>query len=398
MLTIFANVMINNQNRLQHMKDSFLSFKDISDNWLLNIRGKLREEAMDFFKKQLGDKLVLFELLDEERGWFQNSIDMIQEAKYDYVLMWNEDHLNMAPLDLYEKIICEMKKENMDYLMYSWWINGGGRWPFEVKELKKGENIDTLRLTKKIWRQQLALGRYRYKGFEHCLITLQGIFKKDFCLGLLAKELGRWPRFITTYLFFGMMVLDKIGIKFHHRKFFDCVNRFLGGHLTKAKYGPFDFEKTAWRFDILPFKMAIPKQELFACIDDDVSIDGYQLIKRGLYPTNFELKKDGGESLEFNWGTQELLEKNDFYTVYKIHLNNAQKYCKIRYQNQGRINEMPRETIVNIGDILKLKVGDKNVVVKNNDSISIYPNLNHEITATSDNCRFFLIVPTALDY
>ena len=39
---------------------------------------------------------------------------------------------------------------------------------------------------------------------------------------------------------------------------------------------PFDFEKhhdTHW----LPLRMSIPKFELFACLDDDNSVDGYSL-------------------------------------------------------------------------------------------------------------------------
>ena len=54
MLTIFANIRINDCERLQHMKDSFLSFNTISDDWLINVRGKLREEAV-LFLKELGD-------------------------------------------------------------------------------------------------------------------------------------------------------------------------------------------------------------------------------------------------------------------------------------------------------------------------------------------------------
>ena len=49
MLTIFANMKIDSTVRLQHMKDSFLSFDTISDNWLINIRGKFRNDALGFF-------------------------------------------------------------------------------------------------------------------------------------------------------------------------------------------------------------------------------------------------------------------------------------------------------------------------------------------------------------
>ena len=36
--------------------------------------------------------------------------------------------------------------------------------------------------------------------------------------------------------------------------------------------------------------MSIPKFELFACLDDDNSVDGYSLQSRGLYPKR-EIRK-----------------------------------------------------------------------------------------------------------
>ncbi|NQU32110.1 MAG: hypothetical protein HQ521_02650 [Bacteroidetes bacterium] len=50
------------------------------------------------------------------------------------------------------------------------------------------------------------------------------------------------------------------------------------------KETPFDFEKNDKDLHWLPIKMAISKDELFACIDDDNGIPGYSLQSRGLYP------------------------------------------------------------------------------------------------------------------
>lgn len=42
--------------RLQHMKDFFMSFNVISDDWIIiNIREDLRDEVIDFLKENLGD-------------------------------------------------------------------------------------------------------------------------------------------------------------------------------------------------------------------------------------------------------------------------------------------------------------------------------------------------------
>ena len=45
-LAIFANFFIDNEERLQRMKDSFKSFKSIKpQEWIINIRGKYKIDA-----------------------------------------------------------------------------------------------------------------------------------------------------------------------------------------------------------------------------------------------------------------------------------------------------------------------------------------------------------------
>ena len=50
------------------------------------------------------------------------------------------------------------------------------------------------------------------------------------------------------------------------------------------KETPFNLEMEPYRYDILPFKLGLPKEELFACIDDSHGYENYSLIKRGLFP------------------------------------------------------------------------------------------------------------------
>jgi hypothetical protein len=289
-LTIFANMLISNPRRLQHFKDSFYSFKEISDDWLVNIRGDLRNEAIVFLQEELGDKLILFELLDDKRiggGWFKNSLEILEKAKYDYIFVWNEDHLNLVSQEIYSKIIKEMVKENVDYLMYSWWIFGKYRKNFVLENLEKHKYIDIVYLTKKLWKQQLK------KGHDKYIISMTGIFKKKFLIKLLKKERCKLPIWFTTNIFRTMILLDKLGIKFNHRQYYDFINRLVFGKLTKwSNNYPFDLEKSPYRWDILPIKMGLPKYELFACIDDDLGYLGSDLISRGLYKEEKYEKRD----------------------------------------------------------------------------------------------------------
>ncbi|MBU1203297.1 hypothetical protein KKH39_04635 [Patescibacteria group bacterium] len=280
-ITIFANIFVNNQRRFQHLKDSFNSFKDISDNWLINVRGDLREDVIDFLKQSLGNKMVLFELLDDNRpggGWFRNALDMVGEAKHDYILVWNEDHVNLAPQEVYPEIIKEMKENNVDYMMYSWWVFGEYRKNFLADNLEEHEYIDTVYLTKKLWKHQLD------KGYDKYIISMSGIFNKKFLIKLLKQERYKLPRWITTNLFRVMILLDRLGFKFNHRKYYDLINRLIFGKLTKWQNNyPFELEKSPYRWDILPIKMGLAKYELFACIDDNLGYPGSDLISRGLY-------------------------------------------------------------------------------------------------------------------
>ena len=51
-LSIFANFFIDSEERLQQMKDSFLSFKSINaQQWVINIRGKYKTEVRAFLEE-----------------------------------------------------------------------------------------------------------------------------------------------------------------------------------------------------------------------------------------------------------------------------------------------------------------------------------------------------------
>lgn len=289
-LTVIANMLINNPKRLQHLKDSFFSFKDISDDWLINIRGDMRKETIDFLRTQLGDKMIAFELLDDRifgGGWFKNSLEMLAKAKHDYIFLWNEDHINLIAQGNYANIIKEMAKERVDYMMYSWWLFGEYRKNFMVENLKQHQYIDIVYLTKELWKKQLK------RGYDKYIISMAGIFNKNFLIKLLQKERFKLPKFFTTNIFRVMILLDKMGIEFNHRQYYDGINRILFGKLTKwPKNYPFELEKSPYRWDILPIKMGLPKEELFACIDDDLGYKGSDLISRKLYKEEKYEKRD----------------------------------------------------------------------------------------------------------
>ena len=84
-LCIFANFFIDNEERLQRMKDSFNSFKDINpEEWRINIRGRFKMEAGHFLQKELGEQLNL-NYIETKKGWFHDSFSFMKDVKSDFI-------------------------------------------------------------------------------------------------------------------------------------------------------------------------------------------------------------------------------------------------------------------------------------------------------------------------
>jgi len=284
MLTVIGNLRIDTLSRLDHLKTSFASFNTTSDDWLINIRGTFKEDALDFLKEKLGEKMTVFNLSDNDGSWINNSLKMLERAKFDYVLVWNEDHLNIANQQALRDVVVEMKNNDVDYLLYSWWMFGKARKVLDdisnrIK-LVDSANISWLDLDKDKWLN------IRENGYPYFIISMCGIFKKSFLSNMWAEDANRLPLFLKKIIFKIFGLLTKFGFsKTGHKELFDKINRlFFFNKIRKyPKETPFEMEKNPERLDILPIRWAVPKQEIFACIDDNIKEQGYSLIERGLY-------------------------------------------------------------------------------------------------------------------
>lgn len=278
MLTIFGNLRINDSSKLRHMKDSFNSFSEISDDWVINVRGKYREEAMRFLKKNLGYKLTLFNLEDDSRGWSKNALEMIKKVRNEHLLLWNEDHINLAPQKIYRDLLKELKKEKVDSMWYSWWLFGKSRKAYDSLRLKKLKHVDTVMLTCDRWK------KINQPGYPFYITSMMSIFSKKFFKRLLDMDRKMFPFRYTQELFSFLMKLNGKGVTVLNKDDFPTINKFFFYKFRKfPEVTPFNLEKEQYRTDILPIKIALPKRELFACIEDDLEEPGYSLISRGLY-------------------------------------------------------------------------------------------------------------------
>ncbi len=246
-LFVFANFFIDNSERLQRMKDSYVSFKDIgASKWVINVRGRYRSEAMAFLKEQLGDKLIPFHL-DSRDGWFHDTRQMLSAITGNYVLFWVEDHINLADTRLLDDLVAEMDEQCLDVMKYSWWCDGI-RWQrYKDIELIHGRNLDF---------------------FEH---------NEDNNKLIQASPGGQ------SYLISSVMIIRR-------ELFFKIILADDPIPRRWPKELPFDFEKGPFDTHWLPLKVALPRQELFGSIDDDAGCPGYCLQSRGLYPVREKRK------------------------------------------------------------------------------------------------------------
>jgi glycosyltransferase involved in cell wall biosynthesis len=237
-LAIFANFRIDSEERLQRMKDSFLSFKTITaQKWLINIRGEHKLEARIFLKEQLGPRLILFQLESPE-GWFHDSQTMLHHIDSDFVLYWIEDHINLIDdCSIYNTLIMDMSSSHVEFLPYSF---------FWVKDRYRG--IQQYEMNSLNW---LDLDEQSFRVLQKTAPKAYIIF----ALGIFTLDL--FNRIITT----------------------DDYCQTIKWPIET----PFNFEKSWHDVHWLPIRVGLPKQELFASIDDDSVVPGSSLISRGLY-------------------------------------------------------------------------------------------------------------------
>lgn len=240
LLTIFANFFIDTNERFLRVQDSFHSFCNVdADRWVINVRGRYKEETIIFLKNNLGERLISYTKQSDE-GWFYDSQTMLDDIVSPIVLFWLEDHVNIAPIELLNSIVYDMHKHDIDYLLYTFWQNGHLRNRFNGIPLKNLEHFDYFTHTI----ENNAVIQHNIGGSY--IITAAAILKTSFFKRIISTDdpiPRRWP-----------------------------------------KETPFDFEKAPTDVHWLPIVVGVPKQELFASIDDDHGIPKTSLQSRGLYP------------------------------------------------------------------------------------------------------------------
>lgn len=243
-ITIFANFRIDTEERFIRFSDSLDSIKNLDvKEWIINIRGPYREQAIDILNQEVKEGLHIYDL-SSKCGWFHDSRIMLEKITSPYVLFWVEDHIKQCSNLQFHEVINELYINNIDYMEYSWW---------SVAVLDGYNNI------------QLKEG----KSFYYCDYGKKenSIRQKNYL-----KSHNKMVYIICATSIFSLKLFSKI-LKSNH----PYLKRW-------PKNTPFDFEKRGDDISFLPVKIATPKFEIFAPIDDDNLYKGSCLISRNLYP------------------------------------------------------------------------------------------------------------------
>jgi hypothetical protein len=236
--TLLANINIDSSVRLQRMKDSFLSFNksNVISQYVINVRGDFSDQASLFLKEHSRENLILFNL-ESSKGWFFDTQKLLDFVSNDLIFIWIEDHICLD-LVYFDDVLIDFHKNSIDYLQYSFWLNGLTLSQFSEIVMTEKNNFFIF--------EHNDISHLNYK--KRYLNSLVGVYSKSF---------------------FSKILFSKDFVKLWPSKF------------------PFDFERPVFDTWLLPYERAVSKKEIFAPIDDDQDVPGSSLISRGIYDDGY---------------------------------------------------------------------------------------------------------------
>lgn len=379
MVTALCNVFINSEFKLGLFKETFPRVYGVSDNWLVNIRGKYRDDVLKYIREAFPDSeknCIFFSGLDDS-DWAKSARTMLEKSKYDHIYVFLEDHFLLKPLEHFKDVLRDMIDSKIEYFQYSFFDIGlsvrNSEWLYpdcsgHFFSFRFGESdIKPLRKSNR--------GFYPY--------SLASVCTKSYFRKLMLLE----DKFLVKVPFLLRVVMENCCFFYpRDRAFWFNVNRLISplgirfGIYSSAT--PFNLEKSLFDCEpeLLPFRVGGLKEELFANWDDDNKLSNSSLIKRGLYPERLRVE---GRVIPNPTDGKE-------YELAKGQSSNHQ-YCP----DVGRVMNLPMKYIHIRKGSMKVSSSRDSFVLDMGQSAWIAANIPHEFFARED-CAFQVYIESGL--
>jgi len=174
------------------------------------------------------------------------------------------------------------------------------------------------------------------------------------------------------------VIMEKLGIYYpNNRRLVFSLNKILSIINVKLRLyplsTPFNLERSLFDIEenLLPIRVGILREELFANWDDDNGFDDSSMIKRGLYPLS--LKVSNYNDIKFNRKKKQ----------YKLSKGSTSKHRF--YPNISRQKNIPLKYIKLIDGRITISSNKESYNLLPGDYIVIAANIEHYIHANLDS-------------
>jgi hypothetical protein len=373
MITGICNIYLDSQKKLELFKETFPRVYSVSDNWLVNIRGKNRKEATEFIIESFADadtNCIFYTNLDEY-NWASATSTMLLDSRQEFIYVYLEDHLLLKPLEHFKQVIQDMKEHQIDYFLYSFFNIGLSHQSSEALYPDYSEYFYYFEVN------QGNLTFLKHNNRHFYPYSLAGICTKEYFEKLLTIEKKRLVRVPSLV----QILMENIVFMYpRNRNFWFSINRYVTKlglrFVIYPPETPFNLEKSLFDCDssLLPMTVGGLREELFANWDDDNSLSNSSLIKRGLYPNNFryqnqdEEQPTGGKDYTLGLGSNTRHQYNpDIARIEKI----ALKYILVKRGS------------------LEISSDGETYVLIEGQSIWLHSNIPHTLLAVTE-CTYYV--------